>query len=166
MGQFFFGQMSRKFFEKRAFTQEYVFVYAYPLVCHLIRMRRRIMSTEMYGMPTNIDVDYNMVNPTDERIHGGFGHGGFGHGGFGHGGFGHGGFGHGGFGHGGFGRPGFGFGRPGFGFGGFGRPGFGFGFGLPFLGGLAAGALLSPGYGYGYPYYPPYPYPYPYYPWY
>jgi hypothetical protein len=119
-------------------------------------MRRRIMSTEMYGMPNNIDVNYNMVNPADERIHGGFGHGGFGHGGFGHGGFGHGGFGHGGF---GFGR------RPfGFGFGGFGRPGFGFG--VPFLTGLAAGALLTPGY--GYPYYPPYPYPYPYpyYPWY
>ncbi|MFD1019910.1 spore coat protein [Thalassobacillus hwangdonensis] len=61
-------------------------------------------------------------------------------------------------------RPGFGFGRPGFGFG-FGRPGFGygfgrpFGFGFPFLTGLAAGALLSPGFGYGYPYaYPPYPY--------
>jgi hypothetical protein len=61
-------------------------------------------------------------------------------------------------------RPGFGFGRPGFG-----RPGFGFGrpgFGLGFLGGLATGALLTPGPGYGY-YYPPYPYyyypPYPYY---
>lgn len=50
--------------------------------------------------------------------------------------------------------------------GGFGRPGFGFGrrpfFGFPFLAGLAAGALLTPGYGYGYPY--PYPPPYPYYP--
>lgn len=58
-------------------------------------------------------------------------------------------------------------------FGGFGRP-FGFGYGFPFLGGLAAGALLSgpfyggyggygyPGYGgYGYPGYAPYPY-YPY----
>ncbi|WP_113927139.1 spore coat protein [Bacillus sp. P14.5] len=55
------------------------------------------------------------------------------------------------------GRPGFGFGRPGFGFG---RPGFGVGFGVPFLTGLAAGALLTPR-----PYYyPPYPYyPYPYY---
>jgi hypothetical protein len=80
----------------------------------------------------------------DSRLHHGFGHfGGFGHG-FGHFGV---------------------FGRPGFGFGGFGRP-FGFGFGLPFLGGLAAGALLSPwygyGYGYGYPYYgyPYYSYPY------
>jgi hypothetical protein len=110
-------------------------------------MRRRIMNTEMYGMPTNIDVNYNVVDPADERIHGGFGH------------------------FGGFGRPGFGFGgfgRPGFGFGGFGRRpfGFGFGFGIPFLTGLAAGALLTPGYGYGYgyPYYPPYPYPY--YPWY
>lgn len=66
----------------------------------------------------------------------------------------------------GFGRPGFGFGgfgRPGFGFGGFGRPGFGFGFGLPFVTGLAAGALLTPR---PYPYYgyPPYGYPpYPYY---
>jgi hypothetical protein len=42
---------------------------------------------------------------------------------------------------------------------GFGRP-FGFGFGLPLLGGLAAGALLGGafgGYGYGYPYYT-YPY--------
>jgi hypothetical protein len=59
----------------------------------------------------------------------------------------------------GFGRPGFGFGRPGFGFG---RPGFGFG--LPFITGLAAGALLRPRpYPYYYPY-PPYPYPpYPYY---
>ncbi|WP_191559828.1 hypothetical protein [Metabacillus idriensis] len=63
-------------------------------------------------------------------------------------------------------RP-FGFGGPGFGFGG---PGFGFPFATGFLGGLAAGALLTPGYGYGYgygypyPYYPPYPYPYyPYY---
>ena len=96
------------------------------------------MTTEMYGMPSNID--YTMVDPADERIRPGFGHfGGFG----------------------GFGRPGFGFGRPGFGFG-------GFGFGVPFLTGLAAGALLTPGYGYGYgyPYYPPYPYPYPYYPWY
>ncbi|MDF1511278.1 hypothetical protein PZE06_24400 [Robertmurraya sp. DFI.2.37] len=46
-------------------------------------------------------------------------------------------------------RP-FGF-RP-FGF----RPfGFGFGFPLGFLGGLAAGALISPPF---YPYYPPYPY--------
>lgn len=66
-------------------------------------------------------------------------------------------------------RFGFGFGRPGFGFGGFGRRrfGFGFGFGLPFLGGLALGAALSPRPFY-YPY-PPYPYPYygyPYYPWY
>lgn len=91
--------------------------------------------------------------------------------------FGFGGFGRPGFGFGGFGRPfGFGFGRPfGFGFGrpfgfGFGRPwGWGFGgFGLPFLGGLAAGALLSPwafgGYGYGYPY--GYGYGYPYYGWY
>jgi len=62
----------------------------------------------------------------------------------------------------GFGRPGFGFGRPGFGFG---RPGFGFGrpgFGLGFLGGLATGALLTPGPGFGY--YPPYPYYYPPYP--
>lgn len=64
----------------------------------------------------------------------------------------------------GFRRP-FGFGGPGFGFGG---PGFGFPFATGFLGGLAAGALLTPGYGYGYgypyPYYPPYPYPYyPYY---
>ena len=67
-------------------------------------------------------------------------------------------------------RP-FGFGRPGFGFGGFGRPGFGFGFGFPFLGGLAAGALLGGayggyggygGYGYGYPA-PYYSYSYPYY---
>ncbi|WP_449540407.1 hypothetical protein [Ferdinandcohnia sp. Marseille-Q9671] len=56
-------------------------------------------------------------------------------------------------------------------------PGFGLGFGLPgiglglgFLGGLATGALLTPGPGFGYkyppyPYYPPYPpyqYPYPY----
>ncbi|MCM3597235.1 hypothetical protein M4D55_15785 [Metabacillus idriensis] len=70
-----------------------------------------------------------------------------------------------------FGRPGFGFGRPGFGFGrpgfGFGRPGFGFPFATGFLGGLATGALLTPGYGYGYPYYPYYPpYPYPYYPYY
>jgi hypothetical protein len=151
-----------EFFCVRANTQESTFVYAYSLMCQLIKMRRRIMSTEMYGMPTNVDVNYNMVDPADERIHGGFGHGGFGHGGFGHfGGFGHGGFGRPGFGFGGFGRPGFGFGRPGFGFG-------GFGFGVPFLTGLAAGALLTPGYGYGYgyPYYPPYPYPYPYYPWY
>ncbi|USK68686.1 hypothetical protein [Peribacillus asahii] len=48
-----------------------------------------------------------------------------------------------------FGRPGFGFGRRPFGFG---RPGFGFGFGGPFfggfLGGLAAGALLTAPYGY------------------
>jgi hypothetical protein len=60
-------------------------------------------------------------------------------------------------------RPfGFGFGRPGFGFG---RPGFGFPFATGFIGGLAAGALLTPGFGYGYPYYPYYPpYPYPYYP--
>lgn len=53
--------------------------------------------------------------------------------------------------------------RPGFGFG-FGRP---FGFGIPFLTGLAAGALLSPGFGFHfhpYPYFYPYPYPYPY-PW-
>ncbi|PAE20241.1 hypothetical protein CHH80_12490 [Bacillus sp. 7504-2] len=51
-------------------------------------------------------------------------------------------------------RP-FGF-RP-FGFRPFGfRPfGFGFGFPLGFLGGLAAGALISPPY---YPYYPPYPF--------
>jgi hypothetical protein len=66
-------------------------------------------------------------------------------------------------------RPGFGYGRrPGFGRRPWGRPGFG-GFGLGFLGGLAAGALLTPGYGYGYgyPYYAPYqPYPYPYYPYY
>jgi hypothetical protein len=129
--------MSRNFCKGRANTQEPASVDAYSLVCHLIRMRRRIMNTEMYGMPNNIDVQYNLINPADERIHGGFGHGGFGHGGFGHGGF--------------------GFGR---------RPfGFGFGFGLPFLGGLAAGALLSrPPYPYPYPYYP-YP-PYPYYPWY
>ncbi|EWG10981.1 hypothetical protein PBF_10832 [Cytobacillus firmus DS1] len=53
-------------------------------------------------------------------------------------------------------RPGFGFGRPGFGFGG---PGFGLGLG--FLGGLATGALLTPGPGFGYPYYPYPPYPYP-----
>ncbi|MEH7120748.1 hypothetical protein V7128_25565, partial [Neobacillus vireti] len=50
---------------------------------------------------------------------------------------------------------------------GFGRPwGWGFGgFGLPFLGGLAAGALLTApfAYGYGYPYFG---YPYPYYPYY
>lgn len=48
----------------------------------------------------------------------------------------------------------------------------GIGFGLPFLTGLAAGAILAPGpgFGYGYPYrpfrpylYPPYPYMYPYY---
>ncbi|WP_332699012.1 spore coat protein [Halalkalibacter lacteus] len=59
----------------------------------------------------------------------------------------------------GIGRPGFGIGRPGFGIG---RP---FGFGLPFLTGLAAGAILAPGPGFGYPYpYSPYPYPpYPYY---
>jgi hypothetical protein len=38
------------------------------------------------------------------------------------------------------------------------------GLGLGFLGGLATGALLSPGPGFGrYPYYP-YPYPYPYMP--
>ena len=55
--------------------------------------------------------------------------------------------------------PGFGFGRPGFGFG---RPFWPFGFGLPFLGGLAAGALLGGAYGgygyggYGYGYYDPY----------
>ncbi|WP_404433314.1 spore coat protein [Sutcliffiella horikoshii] len=67
------------------------------------------------------------------------------------------------------GRPGFGIGRPGFGFGpglGFGRPGFGFGgigFGLPFVTGLAAGALLTPR---PYPYYPYQPYPYPPYPYY
>lgn len=68
------------------------------------------------------------------------------------------GFGFGGFGS-GFGRPGFGV-RPGLGFG---RPGFGFGFGLPFVTGLAAGALLTPRpypYPYYYPPYPPYPYPY------
>ena len=58
----------------------------------------------------------------------------------------------------GFGRPGFGFGRPGFG-----NPGLGLGLG--FVGGLATGALLTPGPGFGYyppyPYYPPYqPYPY------
>ncbi|MGD7054291.1 spore coat protein [Sutcliffiella horikoshii] len=65
------------------------------------------------------------------------------------------------------GRPGFGIGRPGFGFGpglGFGRPGFGgIGFGLPFVTGLAAGALLTPR---PYPYYPYQPYPYPPYPYY
>jgi hypothetical protein len=128
--------------KRRATTQEYLFSYAYPLVCKKIILRRKNMTTEM-----------QYTDPNDLRLHHGFG--GFGHGGFGHfGGFGHGGFGH-------FGRPfGFGgFGRP-FGFG-FGRP-FGFGFGLPFLGGLAAGALLSPygyGYGYGYPYYG-YGYPY------
>jgi len=77
-------------------------------------------------------------------------------------------------------RPGLGLGRPGSGFGflpgaGFGRPGLGlgrpFGFGLPFLTGLAAGALLRPPYPNYYPYQPypyyypvpsPYPYPYPY----
>ncbi|MBP3950954.1 spore coat protein [Bacillus suaedae] len=67
----------------------------------------------------------------------------------------------------GFGRPGFG--RPGFGRPGFGRPGYGnrYPFGLPFLTGLAAGALLTPRPVYGYPYPPyPYPYPYPYYPYY
>jgi hypothetical protein len=54
----------------------------------------------------------------------------------------------------GFGRRPFGFGRRPFGLG---------GFPLGFLGGLAAGALISsPPY---YPYYPPYPY-YPYYPYY
>jgi hypothetical protein len=91
-------------------------------------MRRKIMNTEMYGVPNTTDVHYGMINPEDQRIFGGFGHGfGFGR------------------------RPFFGFGR---------RP-FGFGFGIPFLTGLAAGALLTPGYGY----YPPYPYPYPYYPW-
>ena len=66
-------------------------------------------------------------------------------------------------------RPGFGIGRPHFGIG---RP-HGFGFGLPFITGLAAGALLSPGYPYLYPYsfYPPFPpylpylYQYPYYGW-
>jgi hypothetical protein len=93
-----------------------------------------------------MNTEFQYTDPNDLRIRPGFG-------GFGH--------------FGGFGRPfGFGgFGRP-FGFGGFGRP-FGFGFGLPFLGGLAAGALLSPyaygGYGYGYPY--PY-YGDPYYPYY
>lgn len=55
----------------------------------------------------------------------------------------------------GFGRPGFG--RPGFGFGG---PGFGLGLG--FLGGLATGALLAPGFG-GYPPYYGYGAPYGYY---
>ncbi|MFB1051892.1 hypothetical protein, partial [Paraliobacillus sp. JSM ZJ581] len=67
-------------------------------------------------------------------------------------------------------RPGFGFGGPFSGFGAFpgpgiGRPGFGFGspligFGVPFLTGVATGALLTPGYGpgYGYQPYPPYPY--------
>jgi hypothetical protein len=59
-------------------------------------------------------------------------------------------------------RPGFGFGRPGFG-----RP-FGFGLWNPFLGGfvggLAAGALLSPfAYPRPYPFYPPY---YPFFPFY
>lgn len=45
------------------------------------------------------------------------------------------------------------FGRP-WGWG-FGRPfGFGFGFGLPFLGGLAAGALLARPWGYGFGGYP------------
>ncbi|KAB2331995.1 spore coat protein [Bacillus mesophilum] len=58
--------------------------------------------------------------------------------------------------------------RPyGFGYGGFGRRPFGYGFGVPFLGGfvggLAAGALLTPGFGYGgypgyRPFYPPYYY--------
>jgi len=66
-----------------------------------------------------------------------------------------------------------GFGRFGSGFGfspglGFGRAGFGlgrgFGFGLPFLTGIAAGALLAPRPAYRpFPVYPPYPYPpYPY----
>jgi hypothetical protein len=96
-------------------------------------MRRKKMYT---GMP--VDKNYDMVNPGDERIRP-FGFG--------------------------FGRPfGFGFGRP-FGFG-FGRPfGFGFGpwgFGLPFLGGLAAGALLAGPWGYGYPYGYGYGYGYPY----
>lgn len=65
--------------------------------------------------------------------------------------------------------PGLGFGRPGFGRPGFGRPGFGrpgFGFGLPFLTGLAAGAILTPRpiprpfYPAPYPIYNPYQYPY------
>src|SRR4051812_49538249 len=101
-----------------------------------------LMNSEMHFLP-NVYSQENQVGNPDERI-GRIGFGGFGRPGFGFGGF----------------------GRPGFGFGGFGRPGFGFGFGFPFLTGLAAGALLTPGYGYGYPYYPPYPYPYPYYPWY
>jgi hypothetical protein len=61
---------------------------------------------------------------------------------------------------------GFGYGRPGYGrrpFG-YGRRPFGFGFGVPFLTGLAAGALLTPRPYYPYAY-PPYPYPY-YYPYY
>lgn len=62
-------------------------------------------------------------------------------------------------------RPGIGLGGPGSGFGFFPGPGFGFGppigFGVPFLTGLAAGALLTPGPGFGYQPYPPYqPYPY------
>lgn len=59
----------------------------------------------------------------------------------------------------GLGYGGFGYGRRPFGFG---RRRFGFGFGVPFLTGLAAGALLTPRpyYPYPYPYYPYYPYPY------
>jgi hypothetical protein len=38
----------------------------------------------------------------------------------------------------------------------------GLGLGLGFLGGLATGALLTPGPGFGYAYRPPYPYYYPY----
>lgn len=75
----------------------------------------------------------NDVEPTEEGIRG-FGHfGGFHHG----------------------------FGRPFYHPYGYGRPFYGFG--VPFAAGLAAGALLTPGYGYGYPYYPYYPYypPYP-----
>lgn len=83
---------------------------------------------------------FNQRNSTGERILPGLGLGGIGSG-FGY-------------------LPGLGFGGPGFGIG---RP---FGFGLPFLTGLAAGALLTPRpiYPYPYPPYPPYPYPpYPYY---
>ena len=95
-----------------------------------------------YGYPYNaLQEPFNqeIIDVNDQRIRPGFG---FGRPGFG-------------FGRPGFGRPGFGFGRPGFGFG---RPGFGLGF----LGGLATGALLTPGPGFGY--YPPYPYYYPPYP--
>lgn len=60
--------------------------------------------------------------------------------------------------------PGLGFGRPGLGFGGLGFGGLGFGglgLGLPFLTGIAAGALLRPRpYPYPYPAYPYPPYPY------